>query len=666
MKGISGKSRAIIEHVKPAIDNGEFPIKRVEGERVEVTADIYCDGHDKIKAVLLYKHIKQRKWNEVPMHLISNDRWGAYFKTTQTGWYEYTIQAWVDHFATWQHDIKRKFEAGQHIATELLMGANMILEVAEKSSTKLTQKLIGWAQQMQSPIDFQSEVNIALSPELSEQMYRYGHRSNATMYPKLLKVQVERQKALFSTWYELFPRSTAKEKGQHGTFADVAHLLPRISALGFDVLYLPPVHPIGTKFRKGKNNNVKAAPDEPGSPWAIGNKEGGHKAIHPQLGSLDDFRALIAKAQEYNMEIAMDIAFQCSPDHPYVTEHPEWFKWRPDGTVQYAENPPKKYQDIIPINFETDDWQNLWRELKSVVDYWILEGVKIFRVDNPHTKAFAFWQWMIAEVKKDAPEVLFLSEAFTRPRIMERLAKIGFSQSYTYFTWRNTGEEIKEYLIELTSTEVVEYMRPNFWPNTPDILPVSLENKDEPAFITRLLLAATLSSNYGIYGPVFELGLNEAYSGKEEYNQSEKYEIHHWDWSKETKITDAIRKVNLLRKGYKALQQTRNLMFLNADNAQLLAFIKYDDDKTELILTVINLDTNNQQAGWIQVPLYLFHLPYGEAYTVHDLMTGNKYTWKDEWNYVMLHPNIAPAHMFHLEVNPIHNPKQPLVVNVVE
>jgi starch synthase (maltosyl-transferring) len=454
---------------------------------------------------------------------------------------------------------------------------------------------------------------------------------------------------LFSTWYEFFPRSAAQEANRHGTFQDCVKLLPRIAEMGFDTIYLPPIHPIGRAFRKGKNNSVTSESGEPGSPWAIGAAEGGHKAILPELGTLDDFRHFVEEAREHGIEVALDFAIQCSPDHPYVKEHPQWFRWRPDGTVQYAENPPKKYQDVLPVNFETEDWKNLWLELKSIVLHWIEQGVYIFRVDNPHTKTFNFWEWLIREVRSQHPQIIFLAEAFTRPRVMEQLGKIGFTQSYTYFTWRNNPQEMREYLTELTQTEMREYYRPNFWPNTPDILPEVLQHGGEPAHIMRVILAATLSSNYGLYGPVYEFGISTPVSGKEEYLDSEKYEIKHWDWGKRTKISEVITLINKIRKVNPALQTTWNIAFGDTDNQQLLCFAKWDSARKNKMLIVANMDPYNTQAGWVKVPLRELQLIEGEQYLVHDLLTEHKYTWQNEWNYVELRPHEMPVHVFRIE-----------------
>ncbi|HYC86199.1 MAG TPA: alpha-amylase family glycosyl hydrolase, partial [Chryseosolibacter sp.] len=456
--------------------------------------------------------------------------------------------------------------------------------------------------------------------------------------------------ANFSSWYELFPRSASLD-GKHGTFRDVIKLLPRIHAMGFDVLYLPPIHPIGKINRKGKNNNVRSVAGEPGSPWAIGSDEGGHKAIHRQLGTLQDYKNLIAEAKKYGIDIALDIAFQCAPDHPYVKEHPQWFRQRPDGSIQYAENPPKKYQDIYPFNFETDDWKALWQELKSVITYWIDQGVKIFRVDNPHTKPFLFWEWAIAEVNKEYDDVIFLSEAFTRPKVMASLAKIGFTQSYTYFTWRVSKQEITEYMTELVFSGSRNYFRPNFWPNTPDILPYHLQHQGENIFIIRLALAATLSSNYGMYGPVYEFCENTPVPGKEEYMDSEKYEVRQFDWKKTNRMTDIITLLNKARKANPALQSTWNLQFCFIENPNLIAYLKVTDDLSNIFLVVVNLDAHARQVGFVQLPRQRLKLGEHINVKLHDLVTDEHYTWTQEWNYVELDPYKMPFHLFKLEIH---------------
>ncbi len=650
MKQIKGRKRVIIENVYPEIDCGKYPVKRVVDENVKVSADIFADGHNVIKAVLLHRKKGNGKWNETPMKHLSNDKWEAVFKVTRTGWYEYTIRGWVDHFESWQKGLKLKFEANQQIDIELQIGARMMMKAREQASSKHRNKIDKW-------IGFINEMKhnpaaaaaLVLSEEVSDVMYRCADRKDAAVYEKILRVEVERKRALFSSWYELFPRSTSPVPGRHGTFKDVEEVIPLVAEMGFDILYFPPVHPIGKSFRKGKDNSPDAKPDEPGSPWAIGSSEGGHKAIHPELGTLEDFHNVVKKAAGHNIEIALDLAYQCSQDHPYVKEHPEWFTWRPDGTVQYAENPPKKYQDVLAMNFENDDWQNMWKELKSIVDYWIEQGVTVFRVDNPHTKPFRFWEWMIGEIKKEHPDVIFLAEAFTRNKVMDRLGKIGFTQSYTYFTWRNSRDDFIQYLHELTRSERREYFRPNFWPNTPDILPVSLQYKSEAAFISRLVMAATLSSNFGIYGPVFEFCLNVPHPLREEYIDNEKYEIKHYDWKSMTRMRKLIALVNRIRKENPALRTTWNICFAETQNDHLLCYGKTDDEKQNRIFIAVNLDTTFTQGSWIKVPLQEMGISPYRSYNMLDLLTGNSYSWNGEWNYVELNPNIFPVHILKVE-----------------
>jgi starch synthase (maltosyl-transferring) len=480
-------------------------------------------------------------------------------------------------------------------------------------------------------------------------MAKYPDRQFATTYEKLLKITGEREKARYSTWYEMFPRSCGSPD-QHGTFSDCIARLPYIAEMGFDVLYLPPIHPIGITYRKGKNNTTVTEPGDVGVPWGIGAAEGGHKAIHPQLGTLEDFRELVAKAQDYGIEIALDIAYQCSPDHPYVREHPQWFKHRPDGTIQYAENPPKKYQDIYPIDFETEDWKNLWEELKSVVLFWIEQGVHIFRVDNPHTKAFPFWEWMIGEVKQAYPETIFLSESFTRPKVMYRLAKVGYTQSYTYFTWRNTKWELQEYFTELTQTEVREFFRPNVWPNTPDILHEFLQHGGQPAFKLRLALAATLAASYGIYGPAYEVCENRPIkAGSEEYLDSEKYQMRVWDLDSPYTIKDWIQRANRSRREHPALQSNNSLRFHEINNEEIICYTKQSEDLSDLMLMVVNLSPYHTHSGWLHLPLESLGLKPDQPYQLHDLLNDAHYTWSGEYNYVELNPHASPAHIFWIE-----------------
>jgi starch synthase (maltosyl-transferring) len=645
---VEGRKRAVIENVKPEINSGVFPIKRVIREKVVVEADIFSDGHDSVSGLLLYKKHGASRWQESPMRSIENDRWRGEFIVEEPGMYYYTLQAWIDHFKTWQKDLRKKFDAGQDISVDILLGVQYIEEAATRALDEEKKKLKKFADLLRSETDREKVFLLARSKELNEGMERYAARQFAAFYEKELPVVVDRKKALFSSWYEIFPRSCASQPDRHGTFKDCEAFLHEIQRMGFDVLYFPPIHPLGKTNRKGKNNSLLVDPNDVGSPWAIGSAEGGHKAVHSELGTREDFTRLLDRAKEYGIEIAMDLAFQCSPDHPYVKEHPEWFRWRPDGSVQYAENPPKKYEDILPLNFETEHWKELWNELKSIVIFWIENGVRIFRVDNPHTKPFAFWEWLIKEIKRDYPEVLFLSEAFTRPKVMYRLAKIGFTQSYTYFTWRNTKWELMQYINELAQTDIREYFRPNFWPNTPDILPEHLQYGGRPAFMMRLVLAATLSSNYGIYGPAFELGLQEAISGKEEYLNSEKYEIKKWDWDQEGNLRDFLARVNTIRRENPALQTTYNIQYYEADNDNLMFYGKAPEDLANIILVVVNLDPFHTHSGWLKVPIYTFGINPNQPYLVHDLLSDDKYIWQGERNYVEINPHVSPAHIFRI------------------
>jgi len=590
-----GRHRVVIEGVKPEIDGGRFPAKRVVGERMRVEADIFADGHDSLSGVLRYRKVEHSKWTEVVLQPLVNDRWRGEFELNETGTYQYTLEGWVDPFKSWREGLAKKIAAGQDVSLEKLAGAKLV-ENAAKPATGKEQRLL--AQFVATLRSDDAESNeTALSEELATLMEQFSPRSWPVTYEKILSVEVDRTKAGFSAWYEIFPRSCADGAGRHGSFRDCEARLPYVAAMGFDVLYLPPIHPIGRSFRKGKNNELAPSPDDVGSPWAIGAEEGGHKAILPELGTSKDFQRLIAKAKEFGIEIALDIAFQCTPDHPYVKEHPEWFRKRPDGSIQYAENPPKKYQDIYPLDFETEDWKELWNELKSIFLFWCEQGVAIFRVDNPHTKPFPFWEWVIREVKTKYPNVLFLAEAFTRPKIMYRLAKLGFSQSHTYFAWRNTKWALTEYFTELTQTDVADFFRPNLWPNTPDILTEYLQTGGRPAFMIRLVLAATLGANYGIYGPAFELCENVAREpGSEEYLNSEKYEIRNWNLQNPTSLKEFIGRVNRIRRENSALQSDRSLRFHPTDNEELICWSKRTEDHSNVILVVVNLDRHHTQS----------------------------------------------------------------------
>ncbi len=641
----NGQARIFIENVQPCVDNGRYPVKRVVGERVTVTADIFADGHDLLAAEVLYKTAGSLTWNALSMHHVGNDVWTAWFNVNEQQPYVFTVRAWVDQLKTWYDGLLKKINAQVPVHLEFEEGALMLEALAAANNTHLQTT----ARKLRDKKQYTNNLNWVKTTEFAELINNQPYRRFEVTWPDEIYIIVEPAKALFSTWYELFPRS-ASLTGEHGTFKDVIRLLPRIEAMGFDVLYLPPIHPIGKINRKGKNNNVRSQPGEPGSPWAVGSDEGGHKAVHPQLGTLDDFRMLINQAKKRGIDIAMDLAFQCAPDHPYVKQHPQWFKHRPDGSIQYAENPPKKYQDIYPFDFECDDWQNLWNELLSVVQFWIEQGIRVFRVDNPHTKPFRFWQWLIRNVHQSNPDIIFLSEAFTRPKVMAALAKVGFTQSYSYFTWRISKEELVGYMNELVHSPLRNYFRPNFWPNTPDILPYHLQNQGENIFIIRLALAATLSSNYGIYGPPYEFCENTPVPGKEEYLNSEKYEIKHYDWKKTNRLTDIITLINRARKQHPALQSTWNIHFCYCENPQILVYLKYTDDLSDIVLVVVNLDAHNRQWGYVQLPLTLLRVSDKINLKLHDVVADERYTWTQEWNYVELDPNKLPFHLFHVTV----------------
>ena len=672
---VSLRRRVVIENVLPSVDDGRFPIARTVGERVIVRADVFADGHDSLAAVLLHRPDGSRSWQETAMVPLGNDRWQASFVVEQLATYEYTVEGWIDRFTTWRTELGKKVAAGQSVTSELLEGAELVKQSAATEGGR------AYADRLRSAVEeigdqlrsAEDRVAAAMDAALLEAMAASPDRREATRYDRVLRVRVERERARFGSWYEMFPRSAGTDPSRSATFAEAAGLLPYVSSMGFDVLYLPPIHPIGRSFRKGRNNSLQAGPDDVGSPWAIGAEAGGHTAIEPGLGTLDDFAGFVAAAKRHGLEIALDIAFQASPDHPWVREHPEWFRHRPDGSIKYAENPPKKYQDIYPLDFDSKDTAGLWQELKRVFLFWAGHGVTIFRVDNPHTKSFRFWEWCIADVKREYPEAIFLSEAFTRPKVMRYLAKAGFTQSYTYFTWRNSALELREYLTELTTTEVREYMRPNFFANTPDILHEYLQHGGRPAFEVRLVLAATLAASYGIYSG-YELCENVAVRpGSEEYLDSEKYQIRIRDWNAPGNITELIGRVNRIRREYPALQFNDGLQFHNTDNPALLWFSKSPpagplpaesalrseervsarptdvtkraQDRAGLVFVVANTDPHNLQHGWIEMPIAELGLAPDSTYVVEDLLDGARYTWRGAWNYVRLDPADRMAHI---------------------
>ncbi len=641
---MQNQKRVVIDYVYPKINDGDFYIKRVVNEIVNVDAHVLVDGHDIIAASVLYKHDDEKEWHETRMHHVVNDEWKASFKVTKQGYYTYKVQGWVDYALNWQHGIERKIQDNQHVSSELLEGIELIKQIKEKTAKDDSFYLDHLINIFADKNNYDEAISEATSQRLHQIFTNHPQKILANT-SKDYQIYVDRLKARFSTWYEFFPRSASEHEGAHGTFKDCERLLPRVSKMGFDTLYFPPIHPIGEVNRKGKNNTTTAQEGDVGSAWGVGSHLGGHKAINPQLGSVDDFKALIQKAKDYNIEIAMDYALQAAPDHPWVKEHPQWFKWRPDGSVQYAENPPKKYQDILPIYWENEDYKNLWQECLDILFYWIDCGINIFRVDNPHTKPYYFWNWIITQVKAKHPDVLFLAEAFTKPKVMQQLGKQGYTQSYTYFTWRNNKQELTEYVEELTKTNQSEYMRPNFWPNTPDINPMHLQGANESKYIQRYVLAATLSSNIGIYGPVFEYMIDDAIPGKEEYLNSEKFQICHYDWNKENKLTTIISKINQIRREQEALQQTNNIKFCHIENNNLMAFYKWNDDKTNELLIIINLDPYYAQQGSVQVPLNDLGVSHEHQLQMHDLVTGSVYNWYGEWNYIELHPTL-PFHIF--------------------
>jgi starch synthase (maltosyl-transferring) len=644
-----GRKRVVIEGISPEVDCGRFPAKRTVGDLVHVEADVFTDGHDAIAASVLTHREDSGQWIEIPMRPLVNDRWTASFRVGQIGRYGFKVQGWVDHFETWRRDLLKRIAAETDAPVDYLIGADLVTAAAARATGADAAWLLKRAGLLRSgdePADLRLH---ATDDKLHELAVRYPDKRFATDSDRELTIVVDPVRASFSSWYEFFPRSAAAQPKAHGTFADCEKHLPYVAEMGFNVVYLPPIHPIGRTFRKGPNNNPESKPGDNGSPWAIGSADGGHKAILPELGTAEDFRRFVAKAEELGLSVALDIAFQVAPDHPYVSEHENWFRKRPDGTIQYAENPPKKYQDIYPFDFESDDWAAMWQELKSVFLYWAGMGVTIFRVDNPHTKAFPFWEWAIAEIKRDHPEALFLAEAFTRPKIMYRLAKLGFSQSYTYFPWRNAKAEITAYLTELSQTPVREFFRPSQWPNTPDILTEFLQMGGRAGFVIRLLLAATLGANYGVYGPAFELLENRPMRhGSEEYLDSEKYEIRQWDLERADSLRPLIARVNQIRNTNAALQSDWSLRFYSTDNDQLICYSKESEDRANLLLMVVNLDPHHTQSGFVTLPLGDLEIPLDRAYEAEDLLTGERYLWHGPRNYVELNPTRQSGHILKL------------------
>jgi starch synthase (maltosyl-transferring) len=684
MKPIEGRKRVVIEVKSPKVECGRYPARRFLGDSVTVTAAVFGDGHDHVSGQVHYRAKGERSWRTAPLVALGNDLYSASFAAETLGAWSFAVEGWIDHFGTWCYDLKKRlaaqpeppkaeaagdssaeakaeaavpavlpavFKEPQDIPLALRTGALLIAEAAMRAKGADALALL----EVKLSLEWLADQNVPfyeypLTAGIEELVNRYFNPDLATRTEEF-PVWVDRVKARYSTWYELFPRSASPDGKRHGTFADVETHLPRIAAMGFDVLYMPPISPIGEAFRKGPNNSVTAQPGDEGSPWAVGSADGGHTAIHKKLGTMKDFESLVAAAGSHGIEIALDIAFQCSPDHPWVKEHPDWFSIRPDGTIQYAENPPKKYQDIYPLNFESADWRALWENLHEVFAFWIRHGVSIFRVDNPHTKALPFWEWVIGEIHAKHPEVIFLAEAFTRPHVMYALAKGGFTQSYTYFTWRTAKAEIEQYFEEITKPPVSDFFTPNVWPNTPDILHASLQEGGRPAFMQRLILAATLAASYGIYGPAYELGWNTpAKKVSEEYLDSEKYQIRKWELDGPQSIAPLITRVNQIRRENAALQGDLSLHFHPVDNPMVMCYHKRAagaaGEPDNIILVAINLDPKNEQAGWIDLDLKALGIAHDETFDVEDLLTGVHYKWHDRSNYVALRPDVLPAHVF--------------------
>jgi starch synthase (maltosyl-transferring) len=701
MKPIEGRRRVIIEGVQPQVDAGRYPAKRTLGDSVTITAAMFSDGHDHVAGRLFYKHSSEQDWSTAPLEPLVNDLWAATFVADGIGLWSFTVTAWVDHFDTWLSDLRKRIAAqpdpheptqqlstAQDIPLALRIGADHLEAAGDRAAGADAARLHAAAAALRS-LAAENRPHYSgypVSDEIAALAAAYPDLRYATRLDRDFELWVERERATFSAWYELFPRSASAVEGVHGTFNDVEKRLPAIAAMGFDIVYMPPIHPIGRAFRKGKNNSVTALDGDVGSPWAIGSAEGGHTALLPELGTLADFDSLVKAASAHKMEIALDIAFQCSPDHPWVQQHPDWFTIRPDGTIQYAENPPKKYQDIYPLNFEAADWRGLWDALYSVFQFWVDCGIRCFRVDNPHTKALPFWEWCLAEIRKTAPETIFLAEAFTRPHVMYSLAKGGYSQGYTYFTWRTKKWELEEYFTEINNPPVADFFRPNVWPNTPDILHEQFQVADltlrHAIFSQRVLLAATLSANYGIYGPAYELLEGRAAppapgkTGSEEYLDSEKYQLRTWDLDAPYSLAPLLTQINAIRAANPALHSNRNFRFHTVPNENLIAYSKSTApelpsdiaaanpgspnldtpkakaalaaaDEANTILTIVNLDPNATQSGMIDLWMPALNLPWHAAFEVEDLLTGERYQWSGQKNYVSLSPD-RPAHILRI------------------
>ncbi|MCF8244025.1 MAG: DUF3416 domain-containing protein [Saprospiraceae bacterium] len=647
------RNRAVITNVKPLLADGNYYLKRIPGEEVEITADIYCDGDEVLRAAIIHQLVGDTTWHETDMQPTKNEQWEGTFDVEKIGFYQYRIEAWVDHLATWHHGLLWKNNAGQNLTNDLLVGSGWLKKAAEQADKVKAKLLLSWAKMMEDPTKYQEASELLLSEEASEVLGQCRLKNFSTVFDKNMLVRVGRPKELFSTWYLMFPRSASSVPGQHGTLNDCKSLLPRISNMGFDVLFLPPIFPIGNTNRKGKNNSVEAAPGDVGSPWSVGNADGGHMTVNPSLGTMKDFESLVKDAGNLGMEVALDISLRCSADHPYINAHPDWFNQMPDGRLAVEEVPPLNYQDIVDFNFECDDWLNLWEELKQIFLFWAQKGVRMFYASTPHHQPFGFWNWLIVEVQMVYPDAIFLSGAFTRSVIQEELAKAGFNQSFTYFFWRNRNKhDLQQYLSELINGDTSEYLHPNFFTNTPDILPSYLADKGENAFLLQYALASMIASNCGIYGPAFELMYNQRFpESKERYNHSEKFEIATHDWSKQNKLTDFITKLNIIRRDNPAMHNMFNLTFTGTDNDFLISFVRMTKDRKNLIWCIINLDPENNHSGYVEVPRELLGLK-GKWFNleVKDLLTDETYHWFNDWNFVELRIDKYPLHILKIEV----------------
>lgn len=646
------KIAIVIENMHPLVDCGRYAVKRVAGDTMRVTADVFKDGHDVITVVLKWRKAGSKPWRETTMFHEGNDAWSGVFPLAEEADYEFTVEAWPDAYASWREEFSKKYAGGQQdLSSEALEGAHLLQAGARRAGRKPQARKLKAAAEELSAADRDDAAALAASEDVAALMTAFPDRSLAARFRPHGMVTAERERALFAAWYEFFPRSAEGHGDRGSTFRDCLACLDDAQAMGFDVIYFPPIHPIGLTKRKGRNNSLESLPDDPGVPYAIGNRHqgcphgGGHRDVAPELGTLEDFAWLVAEVRKRGMEIALDFALNCSPDHPYVADHPEWFFHRPDGSIKYAENPPKKYEDVYPLDYHNADWRALWEELRDVILWWAERGVRIFRVDNPHTKPVSFWEWVIAETRKKFPDLIFLSEAFTRPKMMRVLAKVGFTQSYTYFTWRNTKQELEEYFTELTTHESAEYFRPNLFPNTPDILPFFLQQGGRPAFMIRAVLATTLSPAYGIYSG-FELCENAALPGREEYADSEKYQFKQRDWNAPGNIKDLITRLNRIRRENRALQRLRNLRFLRVENDQMLFYAKATETGDNILFIAVTLDAWNPQSAWAEVPLEEFGLRPDADYQMHDLLTDERFLWHGPRNFIALDPRTRPAHVF--------------------